>query len=215
MSVFKQYRAKAYPYKFRVTLHIPCLTGGIPTDPKVAEGWIKTKLEFDDEKLIQAAVAEIMAERKVTAEEAVKQVNIQKHLNGFKRDETGLYIEGRQAKAMIKEAANIRFPNARWGPTRKGTLGFFPEHVFVQDARIYFDRKEPDYINQQFVHTWRGNSFKYEEQVFDVEPSFTVATDYEFTEEQWGLLWLTAEKIGLGASRSQGQGFTVIGWEKI
>lgn len=216
MSVFEKYRAKAFPYVFRATLYIPRIAGGTPTDPKVAEGWLKTKMGWDDDSLIQSAVAEIMAERGVSAEEAVQIVNTNRHLNGFKRDEKGLYIEGRQAKAAIKESANIRWPNIRWGPTRKGTLSFFPEHVFVQEDKIHFGVDEPSGVNQRFVHTWRGSGISYEEYVDDAEIQFTVVTDFEFTNEQWGLLWLTGEQQGLGSSRSQGFGrYEVVGWEQL
>jgi hypothetical protein len=214
-SVFAKYQARAYPYVFSIELHIPCIAGGTPTDPKVAEGWLKTKLVGRDD-LIREAVAEVMVERGVTAEEATKLVDINKHLNGFRRDESGLYIEGRQAKAMIKEAANVRWPKDRWGPSNKGTLSFFPEHVFVQEDHIPLGVSEPSGVMQRFVHTWRGSGIQYEEYVDDAKISFTVATDFKFSEEQWALLWLTAEQQGLGASRSQGYGrFEVRKWELV
>lgn len=214
MSVFEKYKAKAYPFTFTATLHIGRIAGGTPTDPRVAEGWLKTKLG-DRDDLIREAVAEVMAERGVTADEAAEEVSRNKHLNGFRRDDNGLYIEGRQVKAAIKEAANVRWPKDRWGPSRKGTLSFFAEHVFVQEDRLHLGVTEPTGIAQRFVHTWRGSGIQYEEYVDDVKLALTVATDHEFTEEQWALLWLTGEQQGLGASRSQGYGrYEVIGWER-
>lgn len=214
-SVFAKYQPKAYPFTFRATLQVATICGGIPTDPKVAEGWLRTKLATTDE-LIQQAVAEVMVERGVTADEAAAIVDQQKHLNGFKRDEHGLYIEGRQVKAAIKEAANVRWPKDRWGPSRKGTLSFFAEHVFVQEDRIPLGVETPTGINQRFVHTWRGSGIQYEEYVTDAKVSFTVTTDYEFKAEEWGLLWLTGEQQGLGATRSQGYGrYAVVGWDKV
>lgn len=219
-SVFVKYVPQAYPYNFAVELTVGRLAGGIPTDPKVAEGWLKTKLVENRDELLREQVAEVMAERGVTAEEAAEQVSSHKHLNGFKRTaaEEGkeLYIEGRQVKSMIKEAANVRWPKERWGPTRKGTLSFFAEHVFVPEDRIGLGVTEPDGVNQRFVHTWRGSGIQYEEYVDDVKIKFTVTTDYEFTAEQWAFLWLTAEQNGLGSSRSQGYGrFAVTGWTKL
>src|SRR5262249_15377498 len=114
VSVFEKYKAKAYPNTYVCELHVAKILGGTPTDPRVAEGWIKSKMGFDSDKLIQDAVAEVMVERGVTAGEAVEIVNSEKNLNGFKRDESGLYVEGRQIKAAIKEAANIRYPAGRW-----------------------------------------------------------------------------------------------------
>lgn len=218
-SVFDKYEAQAYPFNFGVTLHIPRIAGATPTDPRVAEGWLKTKLGWDNERLIQEAVAEVMAERGVTIQEATEQVNANRNLVGFKKDDEGLYIEGRIVKAMIKEAANIRWPKRRWGPSNKGTLGFWAEHVFVQEDRIHLGVTEPTGVNQGFVHTFRGAAIKYEEFVDNTKISFTVATDFDFDKEDketWPLLWLTAQMNGLGGSRSQGNGrFKVIEWTQL
>lgn len=49
----------------------------------------------------------------------------------------------------------------------------------------------------------------------DAKLSFTVATDVEFSEDQWALLWLTGQEQGIGASRSQGYGkYEVVRWDK-
>lgn len=216
MSVFAKYKPQAYPYNFSCELLVPTVAGGTPTDSHVAEGWLKTKLGIDRDDLIREAVAEVMVERGVTADEATAVVNESKHLNGFRRDEHGLYIEGRQIKAAIKEAANVRWPKDRWGPSRKGTLSFFAEHVFVQEDRIHLGVIEATGVNQRFVHTWRGSGIQYEEYVQEAKVGFTVATDHEFTEEQWALLWLTGEQQGIGSSRSQGYGrYEVTRWEPI
>ena len=215
-SRFDRYRSKAYPHVFTGELVVSQLAGGTPTDPKVAEGWLRTKLGLDNDDLIRDMVARTMLERGVDADQAVEQVVEHKHLNGFKRRPDGeLYIEGRHLKACIKEAACIRWPGDRWGPTRKGTKSFFAEHVFVTDDILGLGVTEPTLVAQRFVHTFRGNGIQYEEVVSDATVTFTVVTDHDFTAEQWGLLWLTAEANGLGASRSQGFGtFTVTKWTK-
>jgi len=215
-SVFDKpsYNSKAYPHRYRGTIVVGTIAGGTPTDPKVAEGWLRTKLA-DKDDLIREAVAEVMVDRGVTADEAATIVDANKHLNGFKRDANGLYIEGRQLKACIKEAASIRWPNERWGPTKKGTRSFFPEHVFVVEDRLPLGVTQPTGVAQRFVHTWRGNGIQYEEYVEDAKVEFTVITDYAFKAEEWALLWLTAEQQGLGASRSQGYGrFEVVQWSR-
>lgn len=215
-SVFAKpsYTAKAYPHRFNGSLLISTVAGGTPTDPKVAESWLKTKLA-DKDDLIRDAVAEVMVERGVTADEAAGIVDVNKHLNGFRRDELGLYIDGRQLKACFKEAACIRWPNEKWGPTRKGTRSFFPEHLFVVEDRLHFGVNEPSGVMQRFVHTWRGNGIQYEEYIEEAKIDFTVITDYAFKDAEWAMLWLTAEQNGLGASRSQGFGrFEVTKWDK-
>jgi hypothetical protein len=221
-SVFDKYVTRAYPYSFALTLHLDTIAGGVPSDPKVAEGWIRTKLGESNEDRLRAMVAEVMVERNITAEEATKVVNTNKHLNGFKRDdELGLYIEGRQLKAAIKEAASVaaaaeKLPLKSWGATRKGLLGFVAEHICVVDDRLFLGKGEPDRIEQRFVHTFRGSGIQYEEVCDGVDIDATILSDYEFTEEQWAMIWLTGGQQGLGASRSQGFGrYSVVRWDPL
>lgn len=214
-GVFEKFRSKAYPFQFEGTLVAKTIAGGIPSSPTVAEAWLRSKLA-DSDTLIRAQVAEVMVERGLDLEKATNEVFLANHLNGFKRDENGLYIEGRQLKAAIKEAANIRWPKERWGISKKGTLGFFSEHVFVVEDRLSLGVNEATGINQRFVHTWRGHGIQYEEYVENAEIDFTIITDFDFEQEVWAMLWLTGEQEGLGASRSQGFGkYTVVRWEKI
>lgn len=213
-SVFAKYEQKAYPFRFESTLVANTIAGGTPTDPKVAEGWLRSKLDSNDD-IIRAQVAEVMVERGIDVDAATEAVIADKHLNGFKRDEHGLYIDGRCLKAAIKEAANVRWPKERWGPSRKGTLSFFAEHVFVEEERLHLGVTQPTGIVQRFVHTWRGNAIQYEEYVEDAKIDFTVVTDHDFKAEEWALLWLTGEQQGFGASRSQGFGrYEVVRWDK-
>jgi hypothetical protein len=220
MSAFAEYRQKAWPFTFRATLLVGTIAGGTPTDPKVAEGWLRTKLG-DKDDLIREAVAQTMVERGVDAETAAKEVDNLKHLNGFRRDDQGLYIEGRQAKAAIKEAASVagasgKLPLKKWGLTNKGLLGYISEHVFVLEDRLHLGVNEPTGIVQRFVHTWRGSGIQYEEYVEKAEITMTVVTDHDFTAEQWAMLWLTGEQQGIGASRSQGFGrYEVTSWERL
>lgn len=220
MSAFAEYRQKAWPFRFSATLLVGTIAGGTPTDPKVAEGWLRTKLG-DKDDLIREAVAQTMVERGVDAETAAKEVDNLKHLNGFRRDDQGLYIEGRQAKAAIKEAASVagasgKLPLKKWGLTGKGLLGYISEHVFVLEDRLHLGVNEPTGIVQRFVHTWRGSGIQYEEYVEKAEITMTVVTDHDFTAEQWAMLWLTGEQQGIGASRSQGFGrYEVTSWERL
>lgn len=231
ISVFAKYVPQAYPHQFEARIKLDRICGGIPSDPKVAKGWLESKLGAKDD-LIRDMVAEVMAERGISAEEAADVVDIRKHLNGFKRTQDGLlYIEGRQVKAMLKESANIRwpYPVVVWGPngrrkaaSEKGqgrgklSSSFFAEHVFVQEDVISLGVTEPTDIIQRFPQTWRGSAIQYEEYVDECEIGFTVATDYPFTEEEWAMVWLTAEQNGLGATRSQGYGrFKVTQWKRV
>lgn len=224
---FDHLMAEAWPYRFQVTLAMDTIAGGVPSDPKVAEGWLRTKLQ-DPDDVIREAVAATMAERGVSAAEATEIVDRQKHLNGFKRTPEGLlYIEGRQVKAAIKEAVNVavaagKIEGKGWGKTRKGSSGFVAEHIVVSDDVITLTREDgspvtgPDEVIQRFVHTFRGNGIQYEEVCRRVFLSFTLRTDWAFEEKFWGLMWLTGGFQGLGSSRSQGMGrYEVVGWDPI
>lgn len=219
-SAFETYRQRAYAHEYAGTIHVATIVGGTPTDPKVAESWLKTKLA-DKDDLIREQVAEVMLERGVTAEEAAELVNIAKHLNGFKRDEHGLYIEGRQLKAAIKEAACVavaaeKLPARGWGKTNKGIKSFVAEHICVVEDRLPLGVAEPTGVLQRFIATFRGTGIQYEEYVEDAKIGFSVLSDFDFTEEQWAMLWLTGEQQGIGASRSQGFGrYTVVAWDKV
>ncbi len=218
-SVFAKYTDKAWPHRFAGSLLVRHVAGGTPSDPKVAEGWLRTKLA-DKDDLIREAVANTMAERGIGADEAAKLVDITKHLNGFKRDESGLYIEGRQLKSALKEAASVAVAsgklNARgWGKTNKGLLSYLAEHVMIVEERLYLGCAEATGINQRFIATFRGTGIQYEEYVGEAKIDFTVITDHEFTAEQWAMIWLTGEQQGIGASRSQGFGrYEVTRWER-
>lgn len=222
---FDHYQSEAWPHRFTCELTLRTIAGGTPTDPKVAEGWLRTKLG-DPDDLIREAVAEVIAERGVTVEEATKQVDITKHLNGFLRDGKGLFIGGRQVKAMLKEAASVAVASGKvegrgWGKTNKGLMAFFAEHLVVDEDVVYLERNgasltEPDEVIQRFVHTWRGNGIQYEEVCSDVTVTFTVKSDWDFPEKFYALVLLTGAEQGLGASRSQGMGrFEVTRWEPV
>lgn len=219
MSVFDNYKHKAYPYKFAGQLTVGCIAGGTPSDPKVAEGWLRTKLH-DKDALIQEAVATTMVERGITAEEAAAEVDQLKHLNGFKRDDQGLYIDGRQLKAAIKEAGCVAMAagklKRKWGTTNKGIKSFLAEHVFVLEDRLHLGVTEPTGVAQRFVHTFRGAGIQYEEYVENAVINFTVVTDQDLSAEEWAMLWLTGEQQGIGATRSQGFGrYEVTAWERL
>ena len=220
MSVFEKYRSEAYPHRFSGTLLVGTIAGGTPTDPKVAEGWLRTKLGIDKDDEIRRLVAETMVERGVNAEEATEIVNTQKNLNGFKRNEHGLYIEGRQLKAALKEATSIavaagKLKQRGWGTTNKGIQGYLAEHVFVVEDRLYLGVTEATGINQRFVHTFRGTGIQYEEYVAEAKIDFTVISDHDFTEKEWATIWMCGEQNGIGASRSQGYGrYEVVRWDK-
>jgi hypothetical protein len=224
MSAFANLREAAFPYKYEGLLKVSMIMGGTPSDPAVAEGWLKAKmLQGGSDTALKDAAAKVMVERGISdPNEAIEALNELKHLNGFKRDpKHGLYVEGRQLKAAIKEAANVALAAGKldirgWGNTNKGLLSFAAEHIFVVQDRLYLGCTEPDGVEQRFVHTWRGTGIQYEEFVRDAQIHFTVITDVEFSETDWAAIWLTGENQGLGASRSQSFGrYTIEEWNQV
>lgn len=238
MSVFNAYEQDVYKYRYRCELAVSNIHGGVPSNPNVAKGWLKTKFKDKDEQIVELINA-TMIERGLEPGVVVDETTLDgildeavkmRQLSGFYRycpaeegactdpdghaDILQLAIRGRHVKAMIKEAANIAYAKERWGPTKKGTRSFFAEHVFVAEDWIPLGRTAPDGVDQRFVSTWRGTGIQYDEYVVDVKIAFTVLTDHKFSKEDWGVLWVTAQHNGLGAARSQGYGtFSVETWE--
>lgn len=246
-NVFADLQDRVYPFKFAGELQIEQLMGGTPSDPKVAEGWLKSRMGIDKDEILQEKVAEVMAARQLSEADALEEVAKLKHLNGFKRERCSncpedalcgsgkhqLYIEGRHLKAAIKEAASVARSvdnlSSRYGATNKGTLSFVAEHIVVQEDRLYLYKKdpatgktvpvyEPDGIQQSFPRNpiTRQTGIQYTEYVTDAIIGFTILSDYAWTREEWGAIWLTGGNQGIGASRSQGYGrYNIIEWEMI
>jgi hypothetical protein len=135
-----------------------------------------------------------------------------------------LYIEGRQLKAMFKEALMIgvgagHIDATKWGKTSKAAKGFFAEHCFIEEEEILLGVTEPTTIEQAFVHTWRGAGIKLEEKLMDAELSFTIVADWDFdakVKNFFGILLSIGERNGIGASRSQGYGrFSTTRFERV
>jgi len=136
-----------------------------------------------------------------------------------------LLIEGRQVKAMIKEAAMIAVGAGHvkkgriWGETSKGMLSFLVEHLFVKEDEILLGVTDPSVVNQSFVHTFRGSGIKLEEVLHDAVVDFELWCDYDFMaidKDFFAKMFVVGQQNGLGASRSQGFGrFVVTKFDKI
>lgn len=85
-SVFKSIGDSLFCYRYEVEIEVGTLVGGTPTNDKVAEGWIKTKMGLSTEDLIRAEVEKTMDQRGVTPDDAVEKVSRDRHLTGFRRD---------------------------------------------------------------------------------------------------------------------------------
>lgn len=243
-SVFADLQATSFPYRFYGTIHVGTILGGVPSDPKVIEGWLKTKLGLSRDDQIRQATAAVMVERGVDAAAAAEEVAANRNLNGFMRERCNscpnpaedtavcvdgkhpLYIGARQLKAGLKEACSVAVAagdlTARgWGKTNKGLLGYVAEHIFVVEERLYLlDDKsnpitEPTGVQQHFVHSRFGSAIQYQEYVEGCNIDFTVISDHDFTDKEWGIIWTKGEMQGIGASRSQSYGrYKVTRWDR-
>jgi hypothetical protein len=155
------------------------LMGGIPMNPKIIEGWLRSKAGIEAEEEIRRAMLRTLLELgadvspDMTFEElerASEGLAAQRQTNGFKVDEGGLYIESRQVKAMLKESANILYPytGPKWGMVQKTTTkkgvtetrdtggksakSFIAERVFVSPDRLHVGRPDPDGIELFIGH---------------------------------------------------------------
>jgi hypothetical protein len=213
-----------WTYKYAVTIVLDSITGGTPSDPKIAKGWLGTRLGGDEvrNQMLNNRLQQTMAERigadpDATPEQimdaAIEAAAV--NVNGFKRTRDGtLYVEGRTVKAMLKESTSIGLASgtvpARLGLTKKGAPSYVAEHIHVVEDVIELTRDgvlitEPDEIAQSFVHTFRGSGIDYSEVLYGVEASFTVTADADLS-DLFPVIFSTAENNGLGARRSQGSG---------
>jgi hypothetical protein len=237
MGVFDSYDDESFPHRFKGSLLVPTICGGIPSNPNVANAWLKSRMGLDNDAALMQAVMDTMAAREITIEEATAVVNQHRHLNGFKRFHCPdcpvdgvcdiskphqLYIEGRQLKAALKEAVSVaaaadKLDMRGWGVTKKWLTTFFPEHAFVVEVNLPLKGAlHASGTIQRFVSTHRGTGIQYEEYVTDAEIDFTVITDYDFTEKDWAMIWTTGQRQGIGATRSQGYGrYEVTRWDRI
>jgi hypothetical protein len=80
------------------------ICGGTPTDPKLIDGWLKRNMpKLSDEeraKMVDQTLAEL-------GTDALEKAKIDGMWTCFKKNDSGIYIEGRQVKSMLKEAANV------------------------------------------------------------------------------------------------------------
>lgn len=122
MSVFQEIGDQLFSFRHEVEIVVGTLVGGTPTNDKIAEGWIRTKMGLSTDELVKAEVERVMDARGVSPEDAVEKVSRDRHLSGFKRDPntplsreaqkkattTGFVFEGRR-KIFTPEEARLMF----------------------------------------------------------------------------------------------------------
>lgn len=218
---FKDFLKEWQPFvEYHVAIHVDTVAGGVPKHPNLIKGWIdatnKARSTEEREALVAATKGEI---------DDLSESKAAKSWVGFKGDDTGLYLEGRCVKAMLKEAANIvkKVVPSRKTPKNKDGRGVarlkskVGDHVFVIEEKVYFERdgvplKEPSRTEERPIHvmTPQGerHSLKRSDYVDDVTMRFTVRRldDDAVTEKVLYAILAYGQSIGLGADRSQGMG---------
>ncbi len=206
------------------------LMGGVPKSADVIEAWLRSKAGVTDEWEIREMTLRTLEELGVEVNgswtldqmiAASKEVAANRSTNGFKRDHLGLYIEGRQVKAGLKEVTNILFAGERWGATKKGPKGYLAERVFVEEDRIHQGRMEFDGVETMIGHVTgpQGprSTLTYYEYLFQPSCELTVmSTNDCISADQWKKLLMLLQEVGIGALRSQGHGrFAVQAFDRL
>jgi hypothetical protein len=216
-------------YSVRIELCDKVL-GGIPKNPAVIEGWLRSKAGIADEEEVRYGMLRTLAELGVEVSERMSMadaIEASKRLantsaNGFKADAQGLYIESRQLKAMLKENISILYTGVeKVGPTRKGAKNYASERVYVAPSKLHLGRTEPDGVELIIGHLTGPDGpkstlthYEYVERAC-FECTLMVAED-GIPQKWWPRVWTLAEQNGLGACRSQGHGqFDITRWQRL
>ena len=202
---------------YRVTLRFrEKLMGGIPYNKKMIEGWIMSRFGEGDQA--QAHIDKTMAEMGVD-----DLANLDPEIReagswvGFKHDDIGIYVEGRQVKAALKEAASVlRIPFNIAAFKSK-----VAERLFVLEDKIHLGRKEPDGSEERAIHGYtaqgprsalkRSDYVEQGEITFRVRAVLDPLTTIKDKNKVWPSAYLPAlleyvQENGFGADRSQGHG---------
>lgn len=218
------------------------VVGGTPSNARMIEGWIRTKMGVTQEAEVRALTKQTLIDLGVDPEvfdddadedvrfETLQQASemLAKHSNTtmFKRDTDGLYLEGRVVKAMLKETVNVLFagtdPWGKHGSYRgKGARNATAEWVFIADDHISLGVREPSGVDLSIGHIsgpqGKRSTLSYYEYVDGATIQFDVLVLKDRVEvKHWPEIWRYCQESGLGAKRSQGMGqFDVLAWERL
>lgn len=136
------------------------LMAGIPKNPELIEAWLEARKPSEAEFRRRQAGGEEMKPVAELAETVAEEVkgdgsadDEERAWLGFKSDDQGLYIEGSNVKAHLKDCANILQKLL----DMKALRSKLADRVYVEDARVYLDGKqEPDGYYEHPVHVKIG-----------------------------------------------------------
>ncbi|MDI6814447.1 MAG: hypothetical protein QMD10_13085, partial [Desulfitobacteriaceae bacterium] len=202
--------------KYRVKIQFSDrILGGVPKAKELIQGWLRARgVKAEDVKELAEKVEEEV--------EAVPKEELEMAAwTGFKRDDEGLYIEERQVKACLREAAStLALTKIR------GFRDAVNHGVFTQPDKIHLKRKgqlikEPDGYEEGPIHVMgpRGprTALKRQDYIEEAEAEFTLlVAGSTIAEKDLQQMMELGQYIGLGASRSQGYGkFTLVEFKPV
>ena len=184
--------------KYRVIIQIrERIVGGIPKSTKLIEGWLKSRRMAD---LVEQTAKEMGDQ----LDETIKGT-----WTGFKSDKTGLYLEARCVKALLKEAANVIRKLIKFKGFMRARVA---ERVMVNPSRIYLGVKKPTGNEERPIQVWAGGRPQSAFKRFDyverpaLQFDLWLLDDGVITEKHLCQLLEYGQQAGLGANRSQGEG---------
>jgi len=195
-------------YVYRVELAFrDMLLGGVPTDPNIIDKWLESKKKPD------LTTPEAIAKEKEDIEEE------EGLLTTFKKDEGGLYIEGRQIVAMMKDA--VKSDGFSIGHTNAIKYGLIVRPNKIRLIVNGSPAQKPDgYVDMVgHVSTPKGDRsvlnradyVRHPKAGFDIwivksQGDTRMAPSSRLTPKVIHHSLMIARELGLGAKRTQGQG---------
>jgi len=179
-----------------------------PKDPQEIEAMLEHRTPSDAECMRRVRAGEVLKTLSDLAEEVAEEVEAEEGEKGwatFKKDEGGLYYEGRCVRAHLKDCANVLQKTLQI----KALKSKVANRVYVFPERLYLDKMEPDGRELRMVHamTPKGprSSLKFVDYVMQPRMKFflKVLDDGEIKADVLRALFEYGGVHGMGQERSQ------------
>jgi len=126
------------------------LFGGVPKNPELIAAWIRSQYKKNTGKELSAEELEALTDE---ALDEIVEEKTDYSWTGFRSDEHGLFINGYQIKAGVKQGAK----NLEYYLKKLGSKDHFQHCVFIRGTgpdpkKIYLDRTEPDGFDEGPIH---------------------------------------------------------------
>jgi hypothetical protein len=196
------------------------LVGGIPTNSKLIAGWIQSNMKSADQ-----ITRDKIAEATIDALPDLVDEKAQGMWTTFKVDGTGVFLESRCIKSMLKEAANVLRPLLQQHEKNPDAKSRFTnlksraaERLFVEGDRIYIYRDgkpitRVDGAEERAIHVMTAQGERSALKRYDfinapcsIRFNLKVLNDRQFDTDLVRTLFEYAGINGMGADRSQGNG---------